>query len=73
MHTKEGEIFEFKNAGLVTDPGPLNPLPTILSGLAGTSSKGPPMDKKRMMMDCFCRHADGHEALPGPWRQRWRR
>jgi hypothetical protein len=53
MHTKEGEIFEFKNAGLVTDPGLLNPLPTILSGLAGTSSKGPPMDKKRMMMDCF--------------------
>jgi len=53
MHTKDGEIFEFKNAGLVTDPGLLNPLPTILSGLAGTPSKGPPMDKKRMMMDCF--------------------
>lgn len=53
MHTKEGEIFEFKNAGLVTDPGLLNPLPTILSGLAGTSSKGPPMDTKRLMMDCF--------------------
>jgi hypothetical protein len=64
VHTKAGEIFEFNNAGLVTDPGLIGVRPTILSNEAagseevkpepGTPAKRKPMaDNKRMVMDAY--------------------
>lgn len=55
LHNKTGVIVALKNPGLVTDPGMIGAIPTVLSGLsAGTSPKGIPMaDKKRMVLDCY--------------------
>lgn len=43
VHTKDGNIIDLKNAGLVTDPGTIGATPTILSAIA----KGLSMDTKR--------------------------
>lgn len=43
VHTKDGNIIDLKNAGLVTDPGTIGATPTILSAI----TKGLSMDTKR--------------------------
>lgn len=49
---KTREIFEFRNPGLVTDPGLIAAVPTILADASATP-KGNPMDKKRMTLDAY--------------------
>ena len=43
VHTKDGNIIDLKNAGLVTDPGTIGATPTILSAI----TKGLSMDTKK--------------------------
>lgn len=56
VHSKDGVIVQVRNAGLVTDPGLIGAVPTVLSASAPTDS--PPkrktyMDKKRMVLDAY--------------------
>lgn len=61
-HTKAGEIIEVLNAALVTDPGTIAAVPTILSvsgpGPSGPLPISPPKrstmaEKKRMVLDAY--------------------
>ena len=60
LHSKDGVIVQIRNAGLVTDPGMIAPVPTVLSdsGPRPNTSDSPPkrkytMDKKRMVLDAY--------------------
>lgn len=60
LHSKDGVIVQIRNAGLVTDPGLIGAVPTVLSdsGLRPNISDSPPtrktnMDKKRMVLDAY--------------------
>lgn len=57
LHDKKtGEIVALKNPGLVTDPGIIGAIPTVLSGsdAASPSKENTPMaDKKRMTLDAY--------------------
>lgn len=49
MHDKAGVIFEFKNPGLVTDPGTIAARPLVLAN----TPEGQMADKKRLMLDAY--------------------
>lgn len=64
LHTKDGVIIRCRNAGLVTDPGLIGAVPTVLSdsdsgsGTPGTAPVSPSKrtsmaDKKRMVLDAY--------------------
>lgn len=61
LHSKDGVIVQIRNAGLVTDPGLIGAVPTVLSdsGPRPNTSDSPPKrkytmaDKKRAVLDAY--------------------